>query len=179
MTQMQTIFHFSQQNPNISPPEALRQLVTTYSTSQNQPFGLTPNHPNHPAQAGSGQRTPGLNGPPQYSSPAAGHLAIPGMHVSPHLGGSTHTPSPAQNPIPQAVAMAAQQSQQGTNTSGSQGTSANASPNVSNKRRRASTVKMEGDDSGPPTEMNGNAPSNVPKIKASPRVGGKRQKGTA
>jgi hypothetical protein len=54
--------------------------------------------------------------------------------------------------------------------------SASASPNVSNKRRRASTVKMEGEEAA--GEVNG-AASGGAKVKASPRVGGKRQKGTA
>ena len=71
--------------------------------------------------------------------------------------------------------MAAQLSQQGTNASGSQGTSANTSPNVTNKRRRASAVKVEGDDGGG-MEVNGVGGQ---KVKASPRVGGKRQKGAA
>ena len=68
------------------------------------------------------------------------------------------------------VSMVAQQSQQGTNNSGtgSQGTSANASPNV-NKRRRASAVKTEGDEGG--GEVNGI----TGKVKQSPRVT-KRQK---
>lgn len=77
---------------------------------------------------------------------------------------------------PNSVGMAAQQSQQGTNTSqgtGSQGTSANTSPNVTSKRRRPSGVKTEMEDGG--TEINGTGA----KVKASPRVGGKRQKGTA
>jgi hypothetical protein len=73
--------------------------------------------------------------------------------------------------------MVAQQSQTGTNASGSQGTSANTSPNVTNKRRRASAVKMEGEDGGN-VEVNGTGQGGN-KVKASPRVGGKRQKGTA
>jgi hypothetical protein len=75
--------------------------------------------------------------------------------------------------------MVAQQSQQDANTSGSQGTSANTSPNVSNKRRRQSAVKMEGDDGGGPAEVNGSGLPGAAKVKASPRVGGKRQKGTS
>ena len=74
--------------------------------------------------------------------------------------------------------MVAQQSQQGTNTSvgtGSQGTSANASPNV-NKRRRPSGVKAEGDEGGGSGEVNGTV-AGASKIKQSPRGGGKRQKG--
>ena len=73
--------------------------------------------------------------------------------------------------------MVATQSQQGTNTSGggSQGTSANASPNVTNKRRRPSAVKVEGDEVG--TEVNGTGPAGANKVKASPRNNVKRQKG--
>ena len=79
--------------------------------------------------------------------------------------------------------MVAQQSQQGTNTSvgtGSQGTSANTSPNVTNKRRRASGVKQEGQDDGGGggvMDVNGTGP----KVKPSPRIGGgpKRQKAAA
>jgi hypothetical protein len=121
----------------------------------------------------SGQRTPGLNGPNQFASPALAHLGLPAGQGSPHLGGSVHTPSPAQNHLAGPVAMVHQQSQQGSNLSGSQVTSANTSPNVTNKRRRASGVKLE-DDGGP--EVNG---AGANKVKPSPKVGGKRQKGTA
>lgn len=80
---------------------------------------------------------------------------------------------------PTSVGMVAQASQQGTNTSGgtgSQVTSANASPNVQNKRRRPSTMlKVEGEDGGGPVGVNG---VTLPeKVKASPKVGVKRQKG--
>jgi len=70
------------------------------------------------------------------------------------------------------VAMASQLSQQGS-TTGSQGNSANTSPHVTNKKRRASAVKteMDADEGGPVGGAGGNA-----KVKASPRVGGKRQK---
>lgn len=73
--------------------------------------------------------------------------------------------------------MVATQSQQGTNISGgnSQGTSANASPNFTNKRRRASAVKVEGEDGG--VEVNGTGPAGANKVKASPRNNVKRQKG--
>lgn len=76
--------------------------------------------------------------------------------------------------------MVAQQSQQGTNTSvgtGSQGTSANTSPNVPNKRRRS--IKQEGDEGG--GGGGGNAEVNgTSKVKQSPRGGvSKRQKGAS
>ncbi|KAF9639689.1 hypothetical protein BFW01_g11495 [Lasiodiplodia theobromae] len=82
----------------------------------------------------------------------------PAVNGSPHLGGQTHTPSPAQAHM-QAPGLVAQHSQQGTNSSAA--ASANTSPNVSNKRRR-STVKTEGDDGpdGAPTA----------KVKPSPRM---------
>ena len=167
---MQNLMQFSLQNPQLSPPDALEQLVSTYSTlGQNM-------QPTHPIQQIPGQRTP-LNGPPQFS-PAAAHLGLPGIQGSPHLGGPTHTPSPAHNSMVGPVAMAHQRSQQGTNTSGSQGPSANASPNVGNKRRRASTVKQEAEDATPAMEVNGNTQPNGPKVKASPRVT-KRQKGAS
>ncbi|GME50420.1 uncharacterized protein LTHEOB_1534 [Neofusicoccum parvum] len=82
----------------------------------------------------------------------------PAVNGSPHLGGSTHTPSPAMAHM-QAPGLVAQHSQQGTNSSAA--ASANTSPNVSNKRRR-STVKAEDNDAhdGPPQ----------PKVKPSPRL---------
>ncbi|KAL1954453.1 hypothetical protein VTO42DRAFT_1177 [Malbranchea cinnamomea] len=172
MSQMQGLFQFSLQHPHLSPPEALRQLVATFQP-QNQGVQTSQGHP---SQLGPGQRTP-LNGPPQFPQ-AAAHLGMTGAQGSPHLGAPTHTPSPAQNAIAGSVAMAQQQSQQGTNTSGSQGPSANASPNVGHKRRRTSTVKLEGDDATPGGEVNGNAPPNSSKVKASPRVP-KRQKGAS
>lgn len=168
---MQYLFQYSLQNPHLSPPDALHQLVSTFS-QQNPALGVNSMPP--------GQRTPGVNGTNnQFASPAVGHLGIPGVQGSPHIGGPTHTPSPAQNPVAGPVAMAAQQSQQGTNTSGSQGTSANTSPNVNNKRRRASTVKTEGDDNASSMDANNATQGNANKVKASPRVGGKRQKGTS
>ena len=170
---MQPLFLFSLQNPHLSPPEALRQLVATFPQSQS--LALAQGHA--ASQQASGQRTPNINGRAQFASPGAAHLGLPGPQGSPHLGGPTHTPSPAQNNLAGPVPMVAQQSQQGTNTSGSQGTSANTSPNVSNKRRRS--VKMEGDDGGGPAEVNGSGPPGATKVKASPRVGGKRQKGTS
>ena len=58
--------------------------------------------------------------------------------------------------------MVASASHQGTNTTGtgSQGTSANTSPNATNKRRRASQVKIEDEGGG------------EGRVKQSPKVGG-------
>lgn len=171
---MQPLFQYSQQHSHLSPPEALQQLVASFSNlvPQNLMMGMQQANLNPAMQQPPGQRTPGINGP-HFASPAAAHLGLPGSQGSPHIGGPVHTPSPAQNHLAGPVAMVAQQSQQGTNTSGSQGTSANTSPNVTNKRRRASAVKLEGDDGG--GEVNGVGP----KVKPSPRIGGKRQKGAA
>lgn len=90
-------------------------------------------------------------------SPAAAHLNLP--------DGSGLMGSPASVHM-QAPGMAHQQSQQGTSSSGP---SANTSPNASNKRRRPS-VKPE-------DENMGQANGVQPKVKPSPRMGGKRQKG--
>lgn len=95
---------------------------------------------------------------PMGQSPSAANLGLPENVI----GGS-----PAQGNM-QAPGMALQQSQQGTSSSGP---SANTSPNVSNKRRRPS-VKTEGDDAA---QANGVQP----KVKPSPRIGVKRQKGNA
>jgi hypothetical protein len=167
---MRDLFEYSQQNPGIPPNQALTNLVDTF-TVQNQQQALPNNN-----QQSSGMRTPlgmpmnqaqGFNpnfpNLPIGASPSPAHLALPG---SPHVG---HTPSPAQNHI-QAPGLVAQHSQQGSNNSG---TSANTSPNVSSKRRRPS-VKTEGDDGGGGGEVNG---TGATKVKASPRAGGKRQKG--
>jgi len=69
--------------------------------------------------------------------------------------------------------MALQASAHGSHAGGtSQGASANASPNVSGKKRRASTVKVEGDVQDGAGEA---GPGN--KVKPSPRTnGGKRIK---
>ncbi|RMZ77485.1 hypothetical protein DV738_g4344, partial [Chaetothyriales sp. CBS 135597] len=82
-----------------------------------------------------------MNGPNQFASPAMAHLGLPQAQGSPHHPGSVHTPSPAQNPAG-GVPMVPQMSAQGS-LSGSQGPSTNTSPNVSNKRRRASQIKLE------------------------------------
>lgn len=102
-----------------------------------------------------GPRTPSMGQFNMGQSPAAGHMNMPdGMMGSPAQG---HMQSPA---------MALQQSQQGTSSSGP---SANTSPNQSNKRRRPSGVKTE--------DAEGIGGSKL--TKPSPRMGGKRQKGSA
>lgn len=171
---MEPLFHYSQSHETLTPAEALTSLVhETARGTQIVPAGLQQAHFNTAGPHGtSGQRTPGMNGPDHFASPATGNLGLPAQG-SPHIGGPTHTPSPAHMHMAGPVAMVHQHSQQGSNLSGSQGASANTSPNVTNKRRRPSTIKLEDDGGG---EMNGNTAN---KIKPSPRIGGKRQKGAA
>ena len=185
---MQPLFQYAQQRPLLSAHEALQQIcVAIEQQTQNQnhnPAFFNPamqqpqqlqNGPNPSLQlANGGQRTPSMNGPNHFVSPAqAAHLNLPTstaspatLHMSPAMQ-QNHMGNPNQmlQQPPTSVSMVAQQSQQGTNNSGtgSQGTSANASPNV-NKRRRASAVKTEGDEGG--GEVNGI----IAKVKQSPRV---------
>lgn len=172
---MEPLFHYSQNHENLTPAEALNSLVhETARTTQNVPTGLIQgNFHNVGPQGLPGQRTPSMNGTNQFASPAMQILGLP-PQGSPRVGGSAHTPSPAHVHVAGPVAMVHQLSQQGSNLSGSQVASANTSPNVTNnKRRRPSGIKVEDDGAG---EANGNSAS---KIKPSPSMGGKRQKGTA
>lgn len=183
---MEGLFQFSQQNPQLSASDALSQLVISIQNPPQNQINFNPAlhqqvlNPN--IQLSSGQRTPSFNGPNQFASPAAGaHLNLPmnttaspaTINMSPAM--QTHAlQSHVQQP-PTSAGMVAQQSQQGTNTSAgtmSQGTSANASPNVTNKRRRPSAVKIESEDMGNGPDINGTAA----KVKPSPRMSGKRQK---
>ncbi|KAL9105678.1 MAG: hypothetical protein Q9227_009196 [Pyrenula ochraceoflavens] len=169
---MGPLFHHCQQHPNLTPEQALHDYVNklnSFNLQQNSAMGISQGNLNAPNMQ-PGQRTPGIHGSNQFASPAMAHLGLPGAG-SPHIGGPVHTPSPAQTHMAGPVAMVHQQSQQGSNMSGSQGTSTTTSPNMTNKRRRTSTVKTEGDDAG--GEINGIVNS---KVKASPRPGGKRQK---
>ena len=172
ISQMQTLFQFSQQNPQMSPPEALRNLVNTLH-SQNPNLGFMPGPMNPSMPQGPNARTPSISGPSQFASPGMAHLGLPGAQGSPHMPGSAQ-PSPAQSNLSGPPGMV-QHGQMPPNAP--QGAGANASPNVSNKRRRASTVKQEGEEGSGGPEVNGTAPSGSNKVKASPRVGGKRQKG--
>lgn len=173
ISQMQMLFQFSQQNPHLSAPEALRNLVNTLQMQTPNPGYMQA--PMNPAmQPGQTPRGPNLNGPNQFASPGMAHLGLPGAQGSPHLSGSAH-PSPAQSHLSGPPGMVPQGQGQPNVGQGS----ASASPNVSHKRRRASTVKMENDDAGGAPEVNGTAVPGPKTVKASPRVGGKRQKGTA
>lgn len=189
MSLLAPLFQYSQQNPQLSVSEVFNHV-------NNQPVQLSqfqPQHPNHPFNNPNMQPSQ----PNQFVSPAPPHLSLP-MNVqsngtSPNtlqnfspamshqmLQGQMHgTPQQSNQHLgqgPASVTMVNQQSQQGTNTSGggSQGPSAHASPNFTNKRRRASGVKVEGEDA---PEVNGTVPAGQNKVKASPRVTQKRQKG--
>ena len=157
-------------HPGTTPKDSLLR-VTNENTQATNRF-------NAMARATNGQipfpnqMNPGMNGPNMMNSPAMGHLSVPQAQGSPMMGGPVHTPSPAQNPNMGGVGMMHQMSAQGSNLSGSQGPSTNTSPNVSNKRRRASVVKLEEENAQ--SDQNGGN-----KVKASPKVGGKRQKGSA
>lgn len=166
MSQMQVLFQYSQQNPHMSPPEALRNLVNNFQ-SQNAGLSFPPGM--SPAlQQAPNPRPPTMNGPSQFASPSMAHLGLPGAAGSPHLAGSAHA-SPAQAHLAGPMGLM----QQGPN--GSAGTSATTSPNISNKRRRQSTVQLKQED-----DNNAEAgASGAAKVKPSPRIGGKRQKGTA
>lgn len=122
-----------------------------------------------------------------HNTPAMQNLALQ-QHNSNMIG----VPGP-----PGSVAMAHHASHQGTNpsaagTPGTGGVSANASPNVNvpSKRRRASGVNVGTEDMADASQISTVGPgSGVASggqligtgktIKQSPRVGGKRQKGTA
>lgn len=206
MSSMQTLFQFAQTKPNLSVNESLNQLSLQFQNApqfQHQPAFNPSLHQQQQQQQQHAlnpalQLAPGANS--HFVSPAqAAHLNLPvnttsaspaTLNMSPamqnnalqnQMGGNTQ--QLLQQP-PTSVGMVAQQSQQGTTTSGgtgSQGTSANASPNQTNKRRRASAVKAEGDDGGGGgVDVNGTGAG--PKtVKPSPRGvgGGKRQKGNA
>ena len=154
MGQMNPLFQYSHLHSSLPPYVALDQYVANIN-SQAAMSG-----PNTGGQGmlQPGQRTPNMGQFPMGQSPSAAHLGLPdsGTGGSPSLG---HM---------QAPGMALQQSQQGTSSSGP---SANTSPNVSNKRRRPS-VKTEGEGQDRPNGVQ-------PRVKPSPKIGGKRQKGNA
>jgi hypothetical protein len=168
---MQPLMEYYQTHSNLAPRDALNQL----NTEHQQNFASL-NHArlqNQMARNANGQvqfpnnMNPNMNGPNQFASPAMGHLGLPQGQGSPHIGGPVHTPSPAQQGQG-GVAMMHQMSAPGSNLSGSQGASTNTSPNVSNKRRRPSAIKLE--------EENASQDGNNKTVKPSPRIGGKRQK---
>jgi hypothetical protein len=169
---MQPLMEYYHTHSELGPRESLNRMTNehaqTYAQAnqmrlQNQMARQANSQIGFPNNMG-----PGMTGPNQFASPSMGHLGLPQGQGSPHIGGPVHTPSPAQNPGAGGVAMMHQMSAQGSNLSGSQGPSTNTSPNVSNKRRRPSAIKLE--------EENASQESNPGKVRPSPRIGGKRQK---
>ncbi|KAL5335275.1 LIM-domain binding protein-domain-containing protein [Aspergillus crustosus] len=169
ISQMQMLFQYSHQHPDLTPAESLRSLVGNIHNPNTNPVFM-PGPMNPALQQGPNGRAPSIGVPNQFASPGLSHLSLPvGAQGSPHLTGSAH-PSPAQGNLPGPPGMGPQGQMQ---QNAVQVARASASPSVSNKRRRTSTVKMEGEEG----EVNGTAPG-PGKVKASPRVG-KRQKGAA
>lgn len=190
---MQNLFRFSQAQPGLSPTEALHQYTANPNSGQfgaqqmAQPgFNPAMHHQQH-AMAANLQLPPGQRTPNHFVSPAnSAHLTLPGQANGAPSPATLHGMSPAipnlalqqqqqvmqqQQQAPTSVGMVHSASHPGTNNSvgtGSQGPSANASPNMTNKRRRASAIKGEDDGSGT-VELN------VGPGKA--KAGGKRQKG--
>ncbi len=188
MSLMQPLFRFSQSQPELSATEALHQYT---ANMQNQSHMMPHPGMNAAMHHQQGLQLPiGQPTPNHFVSPAnSAHLTLPGQTNSVPSPATLHGMSPAmqnlalqqqqqalqQAQAPTSVGMVHSMSQPGTNNSvgtGSQGASANASPNLTNKRRRPSAVKGEDDGGGP--EVNGVGPSS--KVRPSPRIGGKRQK---
>lgn len=171
LSQMSMVFSHALANQDLSPMDALKQVTLQMaSASVNMNVAM---------QQMPAQRTPNINGPTQFASPSTVNMGLPGVQGSPHPANSAHpSPAPSQLTGP-GMMIPANQAALGSN--GNQVTSGNASPNVPQKRRRASTVKTEGEEGTGGVEANGTAtgPAGAAKVKASPRVGGKRQKGTA
>lgn len=167
MTTMVPLMDYYKEHPGLGPREALNRVNAENSHAQ---LSLARMQQNVNAAVANGQgpflnQRTGMNPPNQFQSPAFSHLGLPQAQGSPHMGGPNQTPSPAHN-AQGGVQMVHQMSAQGSNMSGSQGASTNTSPNVSNKRRRASVIKDE----------ENQAQGGDGKTKPSPRVG-KRQKG--
>ncbi|KAL9034903.1 MAG: hypothetical protein Q9180_005153 [Flavoplaca navasiana] len=197
MSLMQPLFKFSQSQPGLSPTEALHQYTATFQEQshfggQQIPQGFNPAiHQQQQNIAANLQLPPGQRTPNHFVSPANSvHLNLPSQMNGVPSPATLHGMSPAiqnlalqqqhqsmqqQQQAPTSVGMVHSASQPGTNNSvgtGSQGPSANASPNMTNKRRRASAVKGEDDGAGTVDLNVGPA-----KGKSTPRIGGKRQKG--
>lgn len=202
MSLMQPLFKFSQSQPGLSATEALHQYTANLQNPnqmgghQMPHYGLNPAmHHQQQMMNANLQLPPGQRTPNHFVSPAnSAHLTLPGQTNAAPSPATLHGMSPAiqnlalqhqqqalqqqalQQQAPTSVGMVHTASQHGTNNSvgtGSQGPSANASPSLTNKRRRPSAVK--GEDEGGGVEVNGVGPS--AKVKPSPRIGGKRQKG--
>lgn len=151
MGQLNPLFEYSSAHPALKPTAALEHYINNLA-------------PNQQGQGISANRAFGLSSPAnnQIGLPEGGNINSIVMHG---LG--------VQN-SPAAANMALQQSQQGS----SSGVSTNTSPNVNNKRRRPSLKEEEGTQpNGTGTQNQGAGAHTGNKVKPSPRIGGKRQKG--
>lgn len=156
MGQLNPLFEFSHKHPKLKPHTALeRYTAEVLAENGNQQemrtasnaFGIS-SPANNQIGLPEGANPSGIGNLGAHNSPAAGNMQAPGM--------------------------ALQQSQQGS----SSGVSTNTSPNMNNKRRRPSLKQEEGaqvNGTGTPNQQAGANAAN--KIKPSPRIGGKRQKG--
>jgi hypothetical protein len=164
MGQMNPLFSYSHQHSSLAPYSALDQYVAHVSQAASlNPSTLPP-----------GSRTPSLNAF-TLSSPAAAQISLPdGTNPMQNMNMGSGNMQP--------TAMALQQSQQGS----SSGVSANTSPNTSNKRRRPSeemshingaAAGKQGGAGQAGGQTQGQVANTGSKVKPSPRIGGKRQKG--
>lgn len=162
MGQMNPLFAHSHSHTALRPYVVLDQYVEGVARQQSMNPAMNPNiNPNLGQRAASGA----------FSSPANNQIPLPDgstpgmmMQGSPAIGNMAAPP------------MQMQQSQQGS----SSGMSANTSPNVNNKRRRMSVKDEEGaqvNGTGPQGQMGAVPAAGQAKVKPSPRIGGKRQKG--
>ncbi|KAL8954480.1 MAG: hypothetical protein Q9183_007098 [Haloplaca sp. 2 TL-2023] len=206
MSLMQPLFKFSQSLPGLAPTEALHRYTSEtnqFNPHQMAQANFNPamHHQQQQQQQqqqqhnmnASMQLPPGQRTPNHFVSPAnSTHLTLPGQTNAAPSPATLHGMSPAiqnlalqqhamqQQQAPTSVGMVHNPSQHGTNNSvgtGSQGPSANASPNMTNKRRRPSAVKGEDDGGGGGGAVEINGVGGPGKVKPSPRIGGKRQKG--
>ena len=201
---MVPLFGYSHQRPMLAPSDALSNMCAQYANQQqqhqqqqHQPQQLqAPHHLQNP------QFNPAMHHPGQPShqqnlnafqqnnflSPAHANLSHPNNNSNPSASPATlsNHPTPSmqnlalQNSMQQGgVPMAAGVSHQGTNLSAGEtpGGSANASPSVTGKRRRPSGVGLGVGGGGEEiVEVNG-VGGGGNKVKQSPRVTQKRQKG--
>lgn len=160
MGQMNPLFAHSHSHTALRPYGVLDQYVEGVARQQAMNPALQNMNPNLQPRAPSGA----------FASPANNQIGLPDgstpnmmMQGSPALGNMAAPP------------MQMQQSQQGS----SSGMSANTSPNVNNKRRRMSVKDEEAAQVNGTPQMGAaaGAAGGAAKVKPSPRIGGKRQKG--
>ncbi|KAB8346064.1 hypothetical protein FH972_023116 [Carpinus fangiana] len=171
MNHMPAIFQFAQSNPELGPYEAMERCVeaSMAAAQANQQMQMNPANGvmQQFSQMQGGMRTPGLSNQGfNFASPQNQNMQLGNNMNSPMMrpGQSPAMHGSGAMAAPGSQSMVAQPSQQGSTSATA---SSNASPNVSNKKRRASAVKVEGD------EVNGAGKNNP---KATPKIGGKRQK---